>query len=98
MAKQIDITDKLDFETNPKLIIKDEKYEVNADAPTVLKLMGLMGENTGIKEVLKSYELIFSEKTREKIEELKPSFSDLVTIIEEAINLVTGENESRGEQ
>ena len=40
MAKIIDITEKLDFDTNPKIAIKGKEIEVNADAETVLKIMG----------------------------------------------------------
>ena len=35
MGKIIDITDKLSFDGNPKLKIKDNELEVNADAPTM---------------------------------------------------------------
>ena len=43
MGKVIDITEKLTFEGNPALVIKGKHLEVNADAPTMLKVMGLMG-------------------------------------------------------
>ena len=42
MAKIVDITEKLSFEGNPRLKIKGRELEVNADAPTMLKVMGLM--------------------------------------------------------
>ena len=44
MAKVIDITDRLSFEESPKLVIKGQEIGVNTDAPTMLKVMGLMGE------------------------------------------------------
>ena len=34
MARKVDITDKLTFEGNPSLLIKDKELEVNSDAPT----------------------------------------------------------------
>ena len=40
MAKIIDITDKLKFEENPKLVIKGEEFEVNTDAATVIEIIG----------------------------------------------------------
>lgn len=101
MAKVIDITDKLSFEDNPALVIKGKKFEVNADAPTVLKIMGLMkGDNAeSIENVLASYELLFSEKTRAEIDKLKKlSFDGLTTIIQEAMNLIIGGDDSAGEQ
>ena len=52
MAKMIDITEKLTFEGNPSLLIKGKKLEVNADAPTMLKVMGLMGsDDPGVSEI-----------------------------------------------
>ena len=39
----VDITDKLNFEESPKLKIKNVTVEVNADAPTMLKVMQRLG-------------------------------------------------------
>lgn len=98
MAKKIDITEKLDFESNPILIIKGNEYEVNADAETVLRVMGILGEGgkETVDSILKVYELIFSEEHRNEINELKLQFSDFQKVITEAINLVIGE-ETQGE-
>lgn len=100
MAKIVDITDKLDMDGNPYLIIKDEKLEVNADAATVLKIMGKYEETSSSeptpKDVLDLYNLMFSEKSQKKIEKLKISFKDLTVLVEEAQKLITGE-EDQGE-
>ena len=42
MAKKIDITEKLSFEENPRLVVKGKELEVNADAATVLEIMGIL--------------------------------------------------------
>lgn len=99
MAKVIDITDKLDFESNPKIKIKDKEYEVNADAETVLKIMGLFGAGGEMtpKSVVDAYELMFSEADREAIKEQKLHFKDFQTVIMSAINLITGNEEEQGE-
>lgn len=99
MAKVVDITDKLDFEGNPRIRIKNEDLEVNADAATMLKIMGILGESDepGPKEVIRMYELMFPEKERRKIEKLKLNFKDFQTLVFTAISLVGGEN-SQGEQ
>ena len=68
MAKKVDITDKLTFDGNPMLLIKGVEVEVNADAPTMLKVMGLMdsaGETVEMNAICEAYELIFPEKSRE---------------------------------
>lgn len=99
MAKVLDITEKLSFEGNPCLMIKEKKIEVNADAPTMLKVMGLMStDDPGADEVLETYRLIFPEISQKKIEALKLNFADLVIVIQSAIQLVTGGEEGQGEQ
>lgn len=99
MARVADITDKLTFEGNPSLIIKGKKLEVNADAPTMLKVMSLMGsDNPSMNEILTTYDMMFPEKSRKEIEKLKLSFNDLVVVIKEGIDLITGETDTPGEQ
>ena len=91
MSKIIDITDKLSFEGNPKLIVKDVEIEVNTDAPTVLKFMQIMAddENTSnVNTILKAYELLFSEESRKKITNLKVGFNDLMVIVKSAMELI----------
>lgn len=98
MARVVDITDKLSFDENPTLVVKGKKLEVNADAPTLLKVMGLLGnKEPGIDEILGAYNLIFSEKAKKEIEALKPPFGDMAIIIQEAVSLVTG-GVSQGER
>ncbi len=98
MAKVIDITDKLSFGENPNLMIKGEKIEVNGDAPTMLKIMGLMNdEKMESKNVLQAYELIFPKKSRNILDKLHLSFQDLMTVIQEAVELISGDVDSLGE-
>lgn len=95
MAKVVDITEKLDFDSNPKIKIKDEEYEVNADAETVLKVMGMFGANGEISPaaIIRIYELIFNEKDRKKIDKLKLKFKDFREVINAATDLIIGESE-----
>ena len=96
MAKTIDITDKLAFDENPKLVVKGKELEVNADATTVLKIMGILGDGDNVQpsDVVKMYELIFSDTDRKKIDKMKLQFSDFQTLVFSAISLITGEEES----
>ncbi|WFR56383.1 hypothetical protein QA584_22640 [Anaerocolumna sp. AGMB13025] len=95
MAKTVDITDKLSFEANPKIKVKNVTCEVNSDAPTMLKVMQLIGngDNVTPNDVVSMYELIFCEKDREKIDKLKLQFSDFQTLVMSAMTLVTGVSE-----
>lgn len=93
MAKIIDITDKLSFEENPQIVVKDKTFTVNADAETMLKIMGVFSEEGGEMEAtLKAYNLLFSEKDRKTIAKMKLPFKDLLAIIGAAMELVQGEN------
>ena len=75
MARKVDITDKLSFEENPSLVIKGKTLEVNADAPTMLKVMGLMSaDNPGAQEILDAYDLMFPEKSKKEMEKMKLGF------------------------
>lgn len=99
MAKVVDITEKLTFEGNPSLMIKGKKLEVNADAPTMLKVMGIMGaKDPGANEILETYNMMLPEKSKKEIEKLGLNFSDLIVVVQEAIGLITGEDMSQGEQ
>ncbi len=98
MAKVVDITDKLTFEGNPSLEIKGKVIEVNADAPAMLKVMGLMGkEDPGIQEIMDAFDLMFPEKSKKELDKLKLSFRDLIVVVKEAIQLISGDEDSRGE-
>lgn len=97
--KKYDITDKLTFDGNPVLVIKGKELEVNADAPTMLKVMNFFGsDGVEIEQINQAYELIFPDKSRKEIEKMKLSVKDWMTVVQEAIGLVVGESDSRGEQ
>ena len=97
MAKVVDITDKLTFEENPALEIKGKVIEVNADAPTMLKVMGLMGkEDTGSQEIVDAFNLMFPEKSKKELFGLKLNFQDLIVVVREAVQLIAGDGDDRG--
>lgn len=99
MSKIIDITDKLNFEESPKLKIKDKELSVNDDAPTILKVLGIVGEDENIttKAVIQLYELLFDKKSRNEIDKLKLKFKDFATLVMSAMELVTGSDDNEGE-
>lgn len=100
MAKTRDITDKLTFDGNPSLIIKGKNLEVNADAPTMLKIMGIMksdGSGVDMEDINEAYELVFPEKSRKEIEKMKLSVNDWTTVVQEAMYLIL-EDDNQGER
>ncbi len=102
MGKRVDITDKLSFDGNPTLVIQGKELEVNADAPTMLKVMALMdAEDPGAQEIMDAYDMMFPQASKDMIEkDLKLNFKDLVVVVQEAIKLISGTEEKadQGEQ
>lgn len=90
MSKVVDITDKLNFEESPKLVIRGELYTVNDSAEAMLKMMVYFDDQPTAKTVVEVYEILFSEEDRNRINALKLNFQDLTTIIKAAMDLVRG--------
>lgn len=98
MSKIIDITNKLNFDERPKLVIKGAEIEVNNDAISFIKTVALFDSEDGVKtsDILSALELLFDKKSREKIAKLHLSFADLSTLIRTATELIADED-SEGE-
>lgn len=98
MSKIIDITNKLNFEEKPKILVKGTEIEVNNDAISFIKTVALFDSEDSIKtsDILSALELLFDEENREKIAKLHLSFVDLSTVIKTATELIA-DNDSEGE-
>ena len=97
--KVVDITDKLSFNESSALRIKGRTLRVNADAPTMLKIMNKVSnlDSAGPKEITEMYELLFPRKSREELDKMKLNFDDFQLVIQEAISLVTDTGTPMGE-
>lgn len=98
MSKIIDITNKLNFEEKPKILVNGTEIEVNNDAISFIKTVALFDSEDGVKtsDILSALELLFDEENREKIAKLHLSFVDLSTLIRTATDLIADED-SEGE-
>lgn len=98
MSKIIDITNKLNFEEKPKILVNGTEIEVNNDAISFIKTVALFDSEDGVKtsDILSALELLFDEENREKIAKLHLSFDDLSTVIKTATELIA-DNDSKGE-
>lgn len=98
MSKIIDITNKLNFEEKPKILVKDTEIEVNNDVISFIKAIALFDSENGVStsDLLSALELLFDEENREKIAKLHLSFADLSTVIKTATELIA-DNDSEGE-
>lgn len=88
--KKLDITEKLNFDEKPVLVVKNKEIEIDNRAITVLKVMGLMNDDAGAEEILKAYELLFDKDARKVVDSLGLSFTDFATVVRAAIGLVAG--------
>lgn len=96
MSKIIDITDKLNFEAKPIIKVKNIEIEANNDAVTMLKVAALFdngGNGFDVKDVLKTYNLLFDEENQKKIESLKLNFEDFSTLIMESAQVLINNGE-----
>lgn len=96
MAKTLNITDKLSFDTKHILQIKDVEIVVNADAATMLELMDASEsmDTNSAPFIKKSMKLLFSDEGTKKLQELNLSLADLAIVIKAASDLaVANENE-----
>ena len=91
------LTDKLKFDENPQIEIKDKIVTVKADAETVLKLLSLIEEKGEMQATLECIDLLFSPADKKTINSLKLSFNDFTKLIEVATSLALG-NDPDAEQ
>lgn len=92
MAKIYDITDKLDFNTNPKIVIKGQEIEINNEATTMLKIMGEFSTHSETEASINAAKMLFGEEGLNVIENLKLSMKDFMKVIELAMNIAMEED------
>ena len=98
MSKIIDITNKLSFEEKPKFTVKGIEFEANNDAITIVKVNAILSEVESPKDILDAFELLFDKKNQKKIESLKLSFDDFMTLVMSVSTSVSGgDKDKQGE-
>jgi hypothetical protein len=92
MKRVYDITDKLTFAEPPVIKIKDVELTVDDSATTAIKMMSLIGngEEMTADAVLECATLIFGKDGLKKLEKLKLSLNDFMTLVMEASDLIVG--------
>ena len=93
MAKVVNITDKLEFDADPVLVIGNLKVRVKSDAETMLKLMGTLNKGEDLNTINEALGLLFSEKDltaicKYKKDGKKLTAKSLMLIVNTAIELV----------
>lgn len=93
MGKIVDITDKLEFNENPVIKIRDVELEVNTDAKTILQIMGIFDAESEIQAALKSANLLFGNDGMKKLEKMKLSIKDFLAVIQTSMDIAMGKEE-----
>lgn len=93
MSKILDITDKLSFEENPKIKIKDVELEIDASAENLLKVMAHASDDPSVKDVMEMCKFIFTKESKEKLDGLKLNFTDYAEVVMSAIGLASGNSD-----
>ena len=96
MAKIVDITDKLSFDGNPRLKIRDVELEINADAETVLKIMGIVADGVTARATVQMLDLLITGSSRKALDKLKLSFADFQIVVFAAMDLIIGGTDELG--
>lgn len=98
------LTDKLQFDADPVIRIRDVELTVKAGAEDVLKLIdGLekletLDDVKAAGEFLKCEPILFAEEDRKKLKGLGLKMPDYMKVLQTAISLATGQDPDEAEE
>ena len=84
------LTDKLNFNDDPQIAIKDIVITVKSDAVTVLKLMDVVKNSSEVEGAVSIMDLLLSAEDKAKVESLNLKISDYIKVAETIIDLALG--------
>lgn len=93
-----DLTNKLAFDSDPIMTVKDIELTVDSDAETVLMVMEILENEGEIAAVRKCIPMLFSEEDQEKIKNLKLKMKDYSKLVITAVSLAMGEDPDEEEK
>ena len=96
MAMVYDITDKLKFNEDPTIRIRDVEITVRSDADVMLQLIDVMKDRGEMDAAVEATKLLFSDEDREKLKEMHLNISDYLDVLHAAVDLAMG-NDPDGE-
>ena len=93
------LTDKLKFNDDPQIEIKDKVITVKSDAETVLKLLDVL-QNAGEIEGTKSaMDILLSDKDKKVVKSLNLKMADYMKLAEVVVELALGNDpDAQGEE
>jgi len=85
-----DLTDRLRFDEDPKLVIRDVELTVRSDAETVLRLMALLNEKGEAAGAAEAMALLLDDKDRQALARLGLRMDDWLEVLKTAVQLAMG--------
>lgn len=91
MAKRIDLTGKLGIGEKPRIVVAEGvELEVDDSAPTVLRVIELVGDGTDLASAIEACRLFFGKKGMSALESLKMPPMGYAELLNAAVELVMG--------
>lgn len=86
------ITEKLKFDEDPVLVVKDKELTIKSDAETVLQLMDVLSTRGEIAGAMEAMKLLLSPADQKKLQGLHLKTNDYIEVMKAAVNLAMGED------
>lgn len=93
-----DITEKLNFDADPKLKIKDVELTIKSDAENVLQILDVLQNSGETEATVKCMPILLGEEDQEKLKSLHLKMNDYIEVMEAAVSLALGEDPGEDKQ
>ena len=87
-----DITDKLKFDADPVIKIKDVEITINSDAENVLQILDIMQNDNEYAAMRRCMPILLDEENQKKLRSLKLKAGDYIEVLQAAVSLALGED------
>ena len=88
-----DITEKLNFDADPKLKIKDVELTIKSDAENVLQILDVLQNSGETEAAVKCMPILLGEEDQEKLK-----MNDYIEVMEAAVSMALGEDPGEDKQ
>lgn len=93
-----DITEKLNFDADPKLKINDVELTIKSDAENVLQILDILQNSGETEAAVKCMPILLEEEDQEKLRSLHLKMNDYIEVMEAAVSMALGEDPGEDKQ
>ncbi len=86
------LTERLKFREDPKLVVGNATLTVKSDAEIVLRLMDVIAEKGEVGGAREALSLLLSDGDRKKLTALRLKMEDYIQVLQAAVQLALGED------